>query len=407
MSNQRLETDVCIVGGGPAGVILGVLLAQAGVRVLVLESHENFDREYRGEVLQPRFTQLMDQLGLRSYLESFPSSKIRRGSLYYRNKRLGEFSFANLAPDIPYALWMPQPILLQALYDKGRELPAFEMKFHATVKKLLREGAAVTGVEAEGAGGERFEVHAKVTVGADGRFSAVRRLGEFQMEYEHHAGDLVWFTIPRPDGWDDEVRLKVSDGHGFILLPKYPNHLQVGVAVPPGEWKEIRQQGIEPFRQELMAANEAFRGFAESLTDFKPFVLLQATDFYVSRWAQDGCLLVGDAAHCASPVGAVGVSLSVTTAVVAADVIFEALQDHDVSAERLSRVQQLRDKEIRSVHKVQERAAKMMFSSSPFIKTVAPLILSLAAKTRLLSLIQRNMLLLSEPVNVHERFVIK
>jgi 2-polyprenyl-6-methoxyphenol hydroxylase-like FAD-dependent oxidoreductase len=323
--------------------------------------------------------------------------------LYFKDKRCGEFSFAHIAPDIPYALWIPQPVLLQALYDKAVTLPHFHMLFHATVKKLLKDGDTVTGAVAE-CSDETVEIRAKVTVGADGRFSAVRRLGGFELEYEHYAGDLIWFTVARPEGWGDELRMKITDGHSYIILPKHPNLLQVGVAVPVGEWKEIKEQGIEPFRQELLAAHGLFRGFAERLTDFKPFVLLQAKDFYVKEWARNGCLLVGDAAHCASPAGAVGVSLSATTAVVAADVIFHALQDGDVSAERLSKVQVLRDKEIRKIHNMQVRTAKMMFTSSPFIRTMAPLLITLATKTNLFSIFQRNLLMLSEPVPVNDRF---
>ncbi|MCP3775150.1 FAD-dependent monooxygenase [Paenibacillus sp. MZ04-78.2] len=403
MVHRVMEKDVCIAGGGPAGLILGMLLAKAGVDVVVLESHDNFDREYRGEVLQPRFLQLLEQVNLRSYIESFPSSKLRKGALYYKDRRLGEFSFDNISEEIPYALWMPQPILLQALYDKAKSLPSFELLFHAAVKELRYEGERVTGAIAQTPEGT-LEVRARVTVGADGRFSAVSRLGGFEMEYEHLAGDLVWFTVPKPADWGDELRMKITDGYSYILLPKYPNCLQVGVAVPSGEWKAIRQDGIEPFRQELLAAHPAFREFAEALTDFKPFVLLQVKDFYVKQWAKDGCLLIGDAAHCASPVGAVGVSLSVTTAVIAADVIYDAFHDGDVSADRLGRVQALRDGEIRSVHKMQARAARMFFASTPFLRTLAPVVISLVTRTKLLAAVQRRVLSLSGKVPIHERF---
>ncbi|WP_141336366.1 FAD-dependent monooxygenase [Paenibacillus sp. tmac-D7] len=404
MTHRMIETDVCVAGGGPAGLFVGLLLAKAGVRVTVLESHDNFDREYRGEVLQPRFLQLLQQLNLRDYIESFPGAKVRQGTLFYKNKRMGSFSFEDVSGAFPYALWMPQPVLLQALYDKARTFPSFEMLFHAPVKQLLHEGDRIAGVVAETADGP-LEVRARLTVGADGRFSAVRKLGGFEIEYEHYAGDLVWFTVPKPADWGEELRMLITDGHGYIVLPKYPNLLQVGIAVPAAEWKEIKAHGIEPLRQELLAAHPAFRDFAESLTDFKPFVLLQAKDFYVREWAKNGCLLVGDAAHCASPAGAVGVSLSVTTAVVAADVIYDALRDRDCSAGRLAAVQKCRDREIRSIHSMQDRAAKLMFSSSPFIRTWAPMFISFAAKTKLIRFVQRRLLVLPEPLAIHERFM--
>ncbi|MCZ8523217.1 MULTISPECIES: FAD-dependent monooxygenase [Paenibacillus] len=401
--NRTVDTEVCIVGGGPAGLMLGLLLAKAGTRVLVLESHSNFDREYRGEVLQPRFLQMLEELGLRDYIESFPGSKVRSGAFYYKEKLLGEFRFDSFSKDIPYALWMPQPILLNALYDKARAIPTFDLLYQASVNELLWEGDGVCGVVADTPDGP-VTVRARVTVGADGRFSAVRRLGGFEMEYEHHPGDLIWFSVPRPAGWGEALRMKLTDGHGFVILPKYPDLLQVGMAVLPGEWRDIRSQGIAALKKELLAAHPAFRVFAEELQDFKPFVLLQAKAFYVREWAKNGCLLIGDAAHCASPIGAVGVSLSVATAVTAAGVIHDALQDNDVSAARLHRVQELRGKELRAVHRIQERGAKIMFASSPALRSLVPVLITLAARLRLISRIQRRTLLQPQPLNVHPRF---
>ncbi|WP_426449370.1 FAD-dependent monooxygenase [Paenibacillus sp. S-38] len=401
--NHTVETDVCIAGSGPAGLILGMMLAKAGINVLVLESQDNFDREYRGEVLQPRFLQLMQELGLREYIESLPSSKVRSGAFYYKEKLLGEFQFDRFSEEIPYALWIPQPILLGALYEKARELPSFDLLFHAPVTGLNEEEGRICGVTAQTRDGE-LTVKAKVTVGADGRFSVVRRLGGFAMEYENHSGDLIWFSVPRPADWGGALRIKLTDGFPMIILPKYPDLLQVGLAVPPGEWKSIKSRGVDALRQELLGAHPAFRSFAEELRDFKPFVLLQAKTFLVREWAKDGCLLIGDAAHCASPVGAVGVSLSVATAAAAAEVIYEAIQDGDVSAARLGRVQENRSGEMRSVHRIQERGAKVMFASSAFVRSLAPVMISLGARLNLVSRLQRRVLLQPEPMDIHSRF---
>ncbi|AFH65446.1 FAD-dependent monooxygenase [Paenibacillus caseinilyticus] len=401
--SRTVETDVCIIGGGPAGLILGMMLAKAGVRVSVLESQHDFHREYRGEVLQPRFLQLMEELGLRSYIESLPSSKVRSGAFFYKEKRLAEFQFDRFSEEIPYALWVPQPILLGALYEKARELPSFDLLFQASVTGLLQEGERVCGVGADTPDGE-LTVKAKVTVGADGRFSAVRRLGGFEMEYENHSGDLIWFSVPQPADWGEGLRIKMTDGHPMIILPKYPDLLQVGLAVPPGEWRAIKSRGVDVLRRELLGAHPAFQSFAEELRDFKPFVLLQAKTFFVREWARDGCLLIGDAAHCASPIGAVGVSLSAATAAAAADVIYGALQDGDVSAARLGLVQERRSGEMRSVHRIQERGAKVLFASTSFLRSLAPVIISLGGRLNLVSRLQRRILLQPEPLGVHPRF---
>lgn len=379
---ERYTCDVCIVGGGPSGMILGLLLAAKGVSVLVVESHHNFDREYRGEVLQPRFVQMMDQLNLRTYIESFPHLKLDRGELFYHNKAIAAIDFGRLSDVAPYALWMPQPILLQALYEKSLTYPKFNMWFQASLKQLMNEGEQVVGAVVEH-NGERIEVQAKVTVGADGRYSTVRRLGNFEFEYEHYENDVVWFTTQKPNDWDNTFRLLISKRHLYLLLPKYPDAIQGGITMAKGEWQQVKSAGIGKMQSELRQAGSLFVPFADSLVDFTPFVLLQAKIHYVRNWAKDGCLLVGDAAHCASPVGAVGVSLSVGTAIVAAEVILNGLASGDVSANALRAVQELREVDVRSVHSLQRKAEKIMLSNRPMMRALRPHVVSWLAKTPL------------------------
>lgn len=405
MTGKRLQKDVIVVGGGPAGMMLGLLLAKVGVQVIVLESHDNFDREYRGEVLQPRFAQLLDQLQLRAYIEQLPHSKLKKGAFYHYDKKKGDFDFSSMIAGVPYALWIPQPILLQALYEKAKEYPTFDMMFHAPVKKLHEKDGTVSGVVVEQKSKEFLEIQAKVTIGADGRFSTIRRLGGFELEYEYYLGDLIWFSIPRPPHWGEELQFKITEGHSYITLPKYPDLLQVGIALPRGEWKETQRQGVETFRQEIMHANKGFHEFAESLVDFKPFVPLQAKNYMVKTWAKNGCLLIGDAAHCSSPVGAIGVSLAVTTAVVAADVILDALQKHDVSAKVLGRVQEIRSEEIKEIHQIQERMGNLFFTSSKFVKGIRPYVVSAAFKTPLFSMIQKKLFVMKNPVAINPEFI--
>ena len=405
MIDEKLQKDVIVVGGGPAGMMLGLLLAKVGVQVIVLESHDNFDREYRGEVLQPRFIQLLNQLKLREYIEQLPHSKLKKGAFYHYDKKKGDFDFTSMIAEAPYALWIPQPILLQALYKKAKEYPTFDMMFHTPVKKLLQKDGTVTGVVVERENKELLEIQAKIVVGADGRFSTIRRLGGFELEYQHYPGDLIWFSVKRPSHWGEELRFKITEGHSYITLPKYPDLLQVGIALPRGEWKETQRQGIENFRQEIMHANKGFDEFAESLVDFKPFVPLQAKNHMVKTWAKNGCLLIGDAAHCSSPVGAIGVSLAVTTAVVAADVIWDALQKCDVSAKVLCRVQEIRSEEIEEIHQIQERMGNMFFTSSKFVRGIRPYIVSAAFKTPLFSMIQKKLFVMKNPIGINPAFI--
>lgn len=356
---KTLQTDVCIVGGGPAGMFMGLLLAKQGVDVLVLEKHPAFDREFRGEVLQIRFVQTAKQVGLLDYLESQGRHvRITGHDYFWQNERVNQIEFPDLCPESPYGLWMPQPVMLSALLEKSREFPTYDMWFNASVKDLIREGDTVAGVIVEREG-EEIAVRARVTVGADGRFSTVRRLLGAELEYEYYANDYLWFTANKPEGWPNRIRLFAHPTQNYIVFPRHPNTIQAGITLPKGQWKDVQARGLDALRAELRtAAGDAFAEFAETLEDFTPFHILQARLHYVKGWARHGALLIGDAAHCAAPTGGIGVSLSVGTAIVAAQVVHDALQTGDVSAATLSRLQTLRSPEIRTLHTIQQHQGR-------------------------------------------------
>ncbi|SDY76357.1 FAD-dependent monooxygenase [Thermoactinomyces sp. DSM 45892] len=399
-----VETDVVIVGGGPAGMVLGVMLAQAKVDVMIVESQGNFDREYRGEVLQPRFLQLMEQLGMRSYIESLPHAQVRAGTFFQQGRKLGEFAFHRFIPEIPYAIWTPQPILLQAYYDCIKDSPHFHMKFHASVKELLRVNGQVTGVMIETENKERTEIRAKVTVGADGRFSAIRRLGGFQLEYEDYPGDIIWFNIDQAENPQDVLQFHITDQYPYLTLPKYPNLLQVGIVLGSGRWKQIQREGIESFKTDLAKMSSSFHPFLQTVTNFRSFVPLQAKTQYVKEWAQDGCLLIGDAAHCSSPAGAIGVSLAVTTSAIAAEAIYASLGAGDVSASSLGRVQRERDREIRMIHQIQIRMGRMLFNRHPIMNALRPYLLALVTRTPIATTVLKKMMTLPKDIHIDEKF---
>ncbi|MFM1654996.1 FAD-dependent monooxygenase [Brevibacillus sp. B_LB10_24] len=395
---KNLETDVCIVGGGPAGMLLGLLLAKQNIRVHVLERQKNFEREYRGEILQPRFLQMLEQLGLKEYIEQFPHEKLKEGAFYVHDRRIGTINFQNIHASSPYAISMPQPILLQALYEKAVTFPSFEMSFHSSVNNLIVDDGIVKGVTVK-RGGEDVEIRAKITVGADGRFSTLRRLTDFEIEYEQYNMDLIWFTIDHPEHWERMLRFQISNGPTCIMGSKYGNQLQVGIAFKKEEWEMSKQKGIEDFKRTIVNIHPYFQEFVSSLKDFRPFTPLQSKLFMVKQWAKDGCLLIGDAAHCSTPIGAVGVSLSCATAVIAADVIVRAMRENNFSAEMLNQVQVIREPEIRRIHAFQMKIEKVMVDS-PILRRVRPIAITMLAKTPLFGNIQKRMLLMPTPLPI-------
>jgi 2-polyprenyl-6-methoxyphenol hydroxylase-like FAD-dependent oxidoreductase len=389
---ERRRTGACIVGGGPAGLLLGLLLAKRGAEVIVLEGHETFDREFRGEVLQPSTAHLLDELGLLGYMLEQPHSRLTIGTVRVGGKTAGQFSFERIAPDYPYAIWMPQPVFLEALRRKAEPFPSFQCWMGARVTELIEEGGAVVGVKGLRGGKEPFEIRADVVVGADGRFSPVRRLGHFEIEYEHHDFDVIWFVVDQPPDWPSTIYISLGRETQGLILPKYPNQLQTGLLMPPQGWRRWREAGVATVADRIRRFDPVFKGFADGLQDFTPFFPLQGTIRLVREWARDGLLLIGDAAHTMSPAGAIGVNVALATAAVAAHVIFPRLGRGTIPRSALAEVQRLREEDVRTLHRVQRGVAAVLApgGGTPLTRWLRAALVPLIVRSPLLSLIQRR-----------------
>lgn len=398
----KWTTDVCIVGAGPAGMVLGLLLAKQGIDVTVLERNKNFDREYRGEVLQPAFLNMMAGIGLLEMLYQHPHAKLTNGSIFNQDRQLGRFQF-NQISDYPFAMWMPQPVMLNAFSEVGKQFPSFHLFFQASSQELQYTGEQITGVTAEIAG-EKVEIEAKITVGADGRNSTVSRLGKFEHAYSHYKNDIAWFTMDRPEEWDSALRVQFTPKNLFIVLPKYPNHLQAGVFLPKGEYTHLRKAGIGEIKGILEEAGTLFAPFAKGLSDYSAFHLLQSRIFMAREWANNGCLLIGDAAHCSSPVGAIGVTLAVATAIEAAKVIIDSLQKEDYSAGFLRQVQQKREPSLRAIHQIQMRAERAIAPTNRLFRNVRPIVVPVLFRLGLIPRLLRRVLVETGSIEIPKEF---
>ena len=407
MATRQHRVDVCIVGGGPAGLLLGLLLAKQGIRTLVLEQHQDFEREYRGEVLMPRFAQLFSRLGLLDYIESFPHSKLKQVEIFSQDEALARLSLSEIYPPHPYALWMPQPIFLDALRQKAETFPAFELWFGATAEALIQENDVTLGVQARH-GEELVEISARVTVGADGRTSRLHRLGGFEDAYRSYDFDVIWFSIPQPENYTATTQFYFRDNRrAYLLLPKYPKFIQCGFMTAPGEFAQLRKQGVSAMQNLLLQGPKAIHAFARELSDFKPFHPLQARISFTRQWAKNGLLLVGDAAHTCSPAGAIGVSIALETAAVAADVIADALAQGDVSERALSQVQAIRQSEIQTVQRLQQNVTRFMFREANWLMRILPRLAKWAFRLGLAQRFPRRLLVNHSPLPLSERLIFK
>ncbi len=232
-----------------------------------------------------------------------------------------------------------------------------------------------------------------MVVGADGRYSAVATLGGFKAAYEHHDFDVIWFTIEQPPGWSSTLYVPMGEIHG-LMLPKYPHHIQAGIVLPTGEWRRWRQQGVAVMAERIRRFDPIFAVFADGLRDFTPFFPLEGLIRLVDDWARDGLLLIGDAAHTMSPAGAIGVNVAIATAAVAAQQIYPRLGHGPIAREDLGAVQRLREEDVRTLHRLQLGAQRVLLgqgSANPLVRWLVPKVLPLLLPSPLLPRIQRRL----------------
>ncbi|MCI2238455.1 FAD-dependent oxidoreductase [Paenibacillus sp. TRM 82003] len=349
---EQAERTRCVVaGGGPAGVVLGLLLARAGVPVLVLEKHDDFLRDFRGDTVHPSTLRLLDEVGLADEFLRLPHSRVRRAAVTTDDGTFEVADFSRLRGRFPFLALVPQWDFLDLLAARARRYPGFELRTGAEVTGLLREGGRVVGVRYRQAahgggpgggpagGGAERSVRAVLTVAADGRGSVLREDAGLRLR-EFGAGvDVLWFRLPRPPGAVTGVR--ASSGRFVVVLDR-GDYLQCAFVVPSGGLEAVRAGGAAAFRADLARLLPALAPVVGALADLDEVHVLRVRIDRLRRWYRDGLLVIGDAAHAMSPVGGVGVNLAVQDAVAAARILAGPLRRGAVSRRDLARVQRRR-----------------------------------------------------------------
>lgn len=364
------ETTCCIVGGGPGGAVLSLLLARKGVPVMLLEAHKNFEREFRGDTIHPSVLEIMDEIGLVDRLHQLPHAKIRTMTLRTAEGPVTIADISDLKIRYPYIMMLPQSRFLEFIVQEAENYPQFQLVLGANVQRLVEEDGVVRGVRYRADDGWH-EVRALLTVGADGRFSHVRSLAGFEPIKTAPPMDVLWFCLPRrPEDPDDAPGGYLGRGNILVLLTR-PEEWQVGFVFPKGEYQKVRAAGIETLRRSIVETVPWLGDRVGQLQGWQHVSVLSVESSRVPLWCRTGLILIGDAAHVMSPVGGVGINYAIQDAVVAANVLSGPLQKGQVRLTDLAVVQRQREWPTRIIQAIQAQfqksvVARILDSDKPF-----------------------------------------
>ncbi|WP_100374834.1 FAD-dependent oxidoreductase [Bacillus sp. FJAT-45037] len=367
-----MNKEVVIVGGGPAGMLMGLLLAKENVHVTVLEKNKSLSRDFRGETIAPGSVYLLKKLGVFPALEKHGFIKVRQIKMYDREDKLFSVNFDELGHPQKYGIDMPQPVVLEALKEVALKQPNFQYVEGATFTDLVKEDGKVVGVRYKESGRE-LEIRTKLVIGAEGRYSRLQTLGNFRVKKKEFSRDLIWFKVPKPTDWEEGNLIKVYKNDHVIILPTYPNFLRVGTYISIGANQATKKKGISTFIDKVCAIEPRLRKHMEEhIKSWEDTTLLKIFTAHVDDWANDGLVLIGDSAHTLSPILGQGVNIAMQDAFELLPCVIEGLKIHSevIPASHFNKFIEKRKKQISFVSKFQARQEQNLAASSPLQCTI-------------------------------------
>jgi 2-polyprenyl-6-methoxyphenol hydroxylase-like FAD-dependent oxidoreductase len=352
MAYDAFEKTCCVIGGGPAGIMFGYLLARAGVPVTVLEKHTDFNRDFRGDTVHPSTLEVLHELGLLEEFLSMPHQEVVQVGGTFGDLRFRGADFRHVPARSRFVAFMPQWDFLQFLADRARQFPSFDLRMGYEAVDLLHDGERIPGVLARGPEGHSIEIRAGLTIGCDGRHSVARNAGQLELIESGVPIDVLWFRLRREPRDPEQLLGIVNYGKGLILINRN-DYFQAGMIVRKGSFDKIKDRGLDAFRQDITQLAPYLADRVDELHDWNQIKLLTVQINRLRRWYREGLLCIGDAAHAMSPAGGVGINLAIQDAVAAANQLTRPLLAGRVTTADLAAVQRRRELPTRITQAVQ------------------------------------------------------
>ncbi|HEY8974817.1 MAG TPA: FAD-dependent oxidoreductase [Burkholderiaceae bacterium] len=348
-----MKTDCVIAGGGPAGMMMGLLLARAGVDVVVLEKHADFLRDFRGDTIHPSTLDVMHELDLLDEFLRRPHDELREVAVRVGADQAQIADFRHVPTHCKFLVMMPQWDFLDFLADHARRLPSFHLVMKAEATTLIREDGRVAGLRARTPEGE-LEIRAALVVGADGRHSTIRAQAGLETLDLGAPMDVLWLRVSRVPGDPPDLFGQVDAGRMLVMIARN-DYWQCALLIPKGSDAQVRARGIEALHESILGLSPWLGDRVKELVDWDQVKLLAVTVDRLRDWARPGVLCIGDAAHAMSPIGGVGINLAVQDAVAAARLLRRPLRERRLQLDDLLRVQRRREWPMKVVQGMQLR----------------------------------------------------
>ena len=356
--NQLAPTTVCIIGGGPAGIMLGFLLARAGVPVTVLEKHKDFFRDFRGDTIHPSTLELMHELGLLEKLLEIRHSEINQASVCIGGQTVKLADLSHLPTHAKFIALMPQWDFLNFIAAEASKLPAFTLRMNWEATGLTERNGVTTGVLANTPEGE-IHLPATLTVGCDGRHPISRQAAHLPLVEDGVPIDVLWLRLSRQPS-DPENGLGYVNYGRLIVLINRLDYFQMAYIIAKDTFPQIQQEGLPAFQQSIARVVPFLASRVTEIDSWDKVKLLTVQVNRLTQWSSPGLLCIGDAAHAMSPVGGIGINVALQDAVATANILTEALQSQSLTPHHLQQVQYYRERAVRNTQRFQVFAHRIL-----------------------------------------------